>query len=680
MNPLLTPWTTPFELPPFDRIKAEHFAPAFETTLAENKAEIEAIAGQDAEPTVENTLDAMEISGKSLSKVASVFFNLSGADTTKQLQAVERDIAPVLSRHNSEIIFNADLFARFDVLLKNIDSLELTGEQRRVLERYHAMFVRAGARLEGDDRKRMADINQRLAVICTQFSQNVLKDEADYELVLDSEADLEGLPGFVRAAAAQAAADRGHAGKYAITLSRSIIVPFLQFSKRRDLREIAFKAWSSRGENPGETDNRAIIAEIVGLRAEKARLLGYDTFAAYKLDDQMAKSPQAVRDLLEEVWKPARAQAMAESDKLQAMVRAEGGNFEIEPWDWRYYSEKVRKAEHDLSEEEIKPYLQLDNMIAAAFDTATRLFGITFEERKDLKLYHRDLRAFEVKNRAGEHIALFLGDYFTRSSKRSGAWMSAFRSQEKLAGDIRPIIVNVMNFARGAAGEPVLLTFDDAATLFHEFGHALHGMLSNVTYPFVSGTSVARDFVELPSQLYEHWLSEPQVLQKYALHHETGEAMPKDLLDRLLAAKNFNQGFQTVEYVASALVDLELHLLSGAENFDASAFEKKVLADIGMPRQILMRHRTPHFSHVFSGDGYSSGYYSYMWSEVMDSDAFDAFTETGDIFHGETAQKLHDHIYSPGGSIDPAELYTSFRGRMPKIDALLEHRGLRKVA
>jgi len=387
-----------------------------------------------------------------------------------------------------------------------------------------------------------------------------------------------------------------------------------------------------------------------------------------------------VRALLTEVWQPARAQALVECGKLQEMVRSEGGNFDIEPWDWRYYSEKVRKAEHDLAEEEIKPYLQLDKIIEAAFDTATRLFGVTFEEQKGLKLYHPDVRAFEVKDRDGKHIALFLGDYFARPSKRSGAWMSGFRSQEKLSGDIRPIIVNVMNFAKSAEGQPTLLTFDDALTLFHEFGHALHGMLSNVTYPFVSGTSVARDFVELPSQLYEHWFSETEVLEKYALHHETGEPMPKDLLDRLLAAKNFNQGFQTVEYVASALVDLELHLLTGADGFDAGEFEKKVLADIGMPRQIIMRHRTPHFAHVFSGDGYSSGYYSYMWSEVMDADAFDAFSEAGDIFDEAIAKKLHDHIYSAGGSIDPAELYTAFRGRMPKIDALLEHRGLKKVA
>lgn len=680
MNPLLTSWTTPFELPPFDQIAPEHFAPAFETALTKSRAEIDAIADQDAEATFENTIDALELSGKALTDIALVFFNLTGADTNEALQAVERDIAPVLAKHSTDTLFNAALFGRMEALMAQRQTIDLTPEQARVLERYHAMFVRAGARLTGADRERMAEINQRLAVITTQFSQNVLKDEADYELILDSEADLDGLPDFVRAAAAQAAEERGHAGKYAITLSRSIITPFLQFSKRRDLREIAFKAWASRGENGGETDNRDLITEIVALRAEKAGLLGFDTFAAYKLDDQMAKTPEAVRSLLTEVWEPARAQAKVECGALQAMVRAEGGNFDIEPWDWRYYSEKVRKAEHDLAEEEIKPYLQLDNIIAAAFDTANRLFGITFEERDGLNLYHPDVRAFEVRNANGDHVALFLADYFARPSKRSGAWMSAFRSQSKIGKVVHPIIVNVMNFAKSAEGQPTLLTFDDALTLFHEFGHALHGMLSDVIYPFVSGTSVARDFVELPSQLYEHWFSEAEVLRKYALHYQTGEPMPKDLLDRLLAAKNFNQGFQTVEYVASALVDLEVHLLSETDGFDPGAFEKKVLSEIGMPREIIMRHRTPHFAHIFSGDGYSSGYYSYMWSEVMDADAFDAFTETGDIFDKETARKLYEHIYSAGGSVDPAELYTAFRGRMPKIDALLRHRGLKSAA
>ena len=675
MNPLLAPWSTPFELPPFADIEPAHFGPAFKAALAENRREIDDIANQEAAPTIENTLNALERGGRALTNVASVFFNLTGAHTNPDLQGVEREIAPVLAKHNTDTLFNEALFARFEALMERRADLDLTSEQDRVLERYHAMFIKAGARLKGADRDRMAKINQRLAVITTQFSQNVLKDEAAYELVLESDEDLAGLPSFVKAAAAEAAAERGHPGKHVITLSRSIIVPFLQFSQRRDLREQAFRAWASRGENGGDSDNREIITEIVSLRAEKARLLGFATFADYKLDDQMAKTPDNVRDLLTQVWKPARSRAAGECAKLQAMVRAEGGNFDIEPWDWRYYSEKVRKAEHDLAEEEIKPYLELENIIQAAFDTANRLFGVSFSEVEGLELYHKDVRAFEVKH-DGSPVGLFLGDYFARPSKRSGAWMSGFRSQQKLDGEIHPIIVNVMNFAKPTAGQPALLTFDDAATLFHEFGHALHGLLSNVTYPFVSGTSVTRDFVELPSQLYEHWLSEPDVLSRFALHYETGEAMPKALLDRLIAAKNFNQGFQTVEYVASALVDLELHLLDGSDAVDPAAFEKKVLDGIGMPREIIMRHRTPHFAHIFSGDGYSSGYYSYMWSEVMDADAFDAFTETGDIFDRETAKKLYDYIYSAGGSRDPADLYTAFRGRMPEIGALLRHRGL----
>ncbi|MEL7429703.1 MAG: M3 family metallopeptidase, partial [Pseudomonadota bacterium] len=452
------------------------------------------------------------------------------------------------------------------------------------------------------------------------------------------------------------------------------------FSDRRDLREKAFKAWIARGENGGETDNREIIKETLRLREERAQLLGFTSFAEFKLDDQMAKTPEAVRDLLMNVWKPAKAQAAREAEKLQELANAEGANFDIEPWDWRYYSEKVRRAEHDLDEAVLKPYIQLDKMIEAAFETANRLFGLSFKPVADIELYHPDVRAFEVTDADGNHVALFLGDYFARASKRSGAWMSGFRTQQKLKGDIRPIIVNVMNFAKAPKGEPALLTFDDARTLFHEFGHALHGMLSDVTHPMISGTAVARDFVELPSQLYEHWLSVPEILSKYAVHAKTGEPMPQALMDKLKAAENFNQGFATVEYTSSALVDLEYHTMPAGGIDDVNAVETSILEKIGMPRQITMRHRSPHFAHVFSGDGYSSGYYSYMWSEVMDADAFRAFEETGNVFDGETAHRLKEFIYSAGGSRDPAELYTAFRGKMPEIDALLEGRGLKNVA
>ncbi|MFN3130785.1 M3 family metallopeptidase [Roseibium sp.] len=675
-NPLLTDWTTPFELPPFSEIEPGHFEEAFEVSMAEARAEIDAIADQAAPATFENTVVALETSGKALSKVARTFFNLSGAHTNEALQKIERDLAPKLAKHSSDTLLNAKLYGRIAALWDEKDSLGLPPEDAKVLERYYKMFQRAGAGLEADDKARMAELSQKLATLGTSFSQNVLKDESEYQLVLETEEDRAGLPDFLVAAAAEAAKERGLDGKHVITLSRSSIEPFLQFSTNRRLREEAFKAWSARGENGGDTDNRAIIKDTLELRAERARLLGFDSFAAFKLDDTMAKTPENVRDLLTKVWTPAVARAHEEAEKLGEMAQSLGENHEIEAWDWRFYSEKVRKAEHDLDEAELKPYLQLDKIIEAAFDTATRLFGVTFRELKDMPVYHPDVRAFEVLNPDGSHKGLFLGDYFARPSKRSGAWMSAFRSQHKLNGGETPIIVNVMNFSKGASGEATLLTFDDARTLFHEFGHGLHGLLSDVTYPMISGTSVARDFVELPSQLYEHWLSEPEVLSRFAVHYKTGEPMPKALLDKLLAAANFNQGFATVEYTACALLDLELHLLDDPSSFDQVAFEKAELAKIGMPKAITMRHRIPHFQHVFSGDGYSSGYYSYMWSEVMDADAFGAFKEAGDIFDKDTADKLLTNIYSAGGRPDPEDAYVAFRGRAPKIDALLEGRGL----
>jgi len=675
VNPLLADWTTPFDLPPFGDIEPRFFEEAFEKAMAEAREEIDGIAGQTAEPTFENTIAALEKSGKKLTKVARTFFNLTGAHTNKDIQKIERDIAPKLAKHSSDTLLNGGLYKRIAALWDQRQALGLNSEEEKVLERYRKMFQRAGAGLSEADKKRMAEISQRLAVLGTGFSQNVLKDESDYQLVLETEEDSAGLPDFLLTSAAEAARERGLDGKHVITLSRSSIEPFLQFSTNRRLREEAFKAWSSRGENGGETDNRDIIVETLTLRAEKARLLGFENFAAFKLDDTMAKSPGNVSDLLTRVWAPAVAQAREEEIKLAEMAQKGGENHPIEAWDWRFYSEKVRKAEHDLDETELKPYLQLDKIIEAAFNTAGRLFGLTFKELHGLPVYHPDVRTFEVLDRGGNHVGLFLGDYFARASKRSGAWMSAFQSQHRLDGDVSPIIVNVMNFSKGAPGEATLLTFDDARTLFHEFGHALHGLLSNVTYPIVSGTSVARDFVELPSQLYEHWLSEPEVLAKYAVHYKTGDPMPEELLQKLLAAANFNQGFATVEYTASALLDLKLHLLSEPKGLDISAFESDELETLGMPGAITMRHRIPHFQHVFSGDGYSAGYYSYMWSEVMDADAFDAFKEAGDIFDPATSEKLLTHIYSAGGRPDPDEAYVAFRGRAPKIDALLEKRG-----
>ncbi len=666
-NALLAPWTTAFDLPPFDLIRDEDFAPAFDAGLEQARAAIAAIADNPDAPTFANTIEAMELAEATLDRVAGVFFNLSGADSNPAREALQRDLAPKLSAFSSEITNNGKLFARIETLWAARDTLGLTPEQARVLMLYRRMFVRAGAQLDGARADRMTEVKSRLAVLGTEFTQNLLADEREWFMEL-SEADLEGLPDFVVASAKAAAGERGLSGQV-ITLNRSLIVPFLQFSPRRDLRQKAYLAWVTRGANGNAHDNRAIAAEILKLRQERAQLLGYKDFASFKLETEMAGTPAAVRDLLTQVWKPARAKAEADAAILEGMMHRDGINGDLEPWDWRYYSEKRRKAEHDLDESALKPYLSLDAMIAACFDVANRLFGLEFRPL-DVALYHPDVRAWDV-TRKGRHVAVFLGDYFARGSKRSGAWCSAIRGQRKLGGEVAPVVVNVCNFAKG---DPALLSYDDARTLFHEFGHALHQMLSDVTYGFISGTSVARDFVELPSQLYEHWLEVPEVLAKHARHWKTGEPMPKDMLDRLLAAGTYDQGFATVEYVASALVDLAFH--EGEPPADPLAKEAEVLEAMGMPHAIRTRHATPHFAHVFAGDGYSSGYYSYMWSEVMDADAFAAFEEAGDAFDPTTAEKLERFILSAGGSREADELYTEFRGRMPGVEPLLKGRGL----
>jgi peptidyl-dipeptidase Dcp len=675
-NPLLQPWTGPFQVPPFDLIEPGHYRPAFDSALAENVAEIAAIANNAEPPSFDNTILALERAGEQIDKVCAVFFNLAGSDTSDEIQAIEREMAPVLSRHYSAIYLNADLFRHIDDLWARRESLGLDAEQARVLERYHTIFSRAGGGLPEAAKERLAAISERLATLGTQFGQNVLADERAYELVLDGPEDLAGLPDTLVSAAAAAAEVKGKQGLHVITLSRSSIEPFLQFSARRDLREAAFHAWARRGENGGETDNREIISEMVALRTERAKLLGFGNFAAFRLADSMAKTPQAARALLQSVWEPAKARAAREERALQEFVHAEGGNFTIEPWDWRYYAERRRKAAFDLDEAEIKPYFQLDLMVEAAFYTASQLFGISFTPRPDISLYHRDARAWEVKDASGAPVALFIGDYFARGSKRSGAWMSSFRSQQRLDGQVLPVVVNVMNFAKAPDGEASLLSFDDARTLFHEFGHGLHGMLSDVTYPLLSGTSVSRDFVEFPSQLYEHWLEEPALLRRFALHRDTGEPMPEALLHRLLDARNYNQGFATVEYTASALVDLDLHEQASTGPVDVTSFEREALDKLGMPRGIIMRHRTPHFQHIFSGDGYSASYYAYLWSEVLDADGFDAFHEAGDIFDAATAKRLRDHVYSAGNKAGPEAAYRAFRGRDPSSGALLRKRGL----
>jgi peptidyl-dipeptidase Dcp len=661
--------------PPFDRIAPEHFLPAFEQAFADHAAEIAAIVNDPALPDFANTITALERSGKLLSKVASVFYDLVSAHSNPAILEIDTDVSMRMARHWNPIMMNAVLFGRIAALHDGRAELGLSTEQMRLLERTYTRFRRSGAGLDDAAKTRMAEINERLAQLGTAFSHHLLGDEQDWFMEL-GENDLDGLAESFVAAARASADERGMPGKAIITTSRSSMEPFLKSSARRDLREKAYRAFIQRGNNGNANDNNAAIVEILKLREETAHIMGFATFAAYRLEDSMAKTPEAVRGLLERVWKPARARALADRDALQGLIAEEGGNFELAAWDWRYYAEKLRQRRANFDDAAIKPYLALDNMIAAQFDVATKLFGVTFAERHDVPVWHPDVRVWEVKDAQGRHKALFYGDYFARPSKRSGAWMTSLRDQQKLDGDIAPQILNICNFPRGTDGEPSLLSPDDARTLFHEFGHGLHGMLSNVTYPSLSGTSVFTDFVELPSQLYEHWQERPEVLQQFARHYQTGEALPDDLLKRFIAARKFNQGFGTVEFVSSALLDLEFHTQPASAAADVAAFEKKELEKIGMPAEIAMRHRPTQFGHIFSGDHYAAGYYSYMWSEVMDADAFGAFEEAGDIFDPAVAKRLHDDIYAAGGSVDPEAAYVAFRGRPPEADALLRRRGL----
>ena len=666
-NPLLTDWDTPFQIAPFDRISDDDFAPAFEQALTQDMTDALAVAQNPDAPSFANTIEALMSTGQQLDKVLSTFYTIAGADSNAAREALMRDFSPKLSAHSSEIYSNKALFAGIDALWTAQDTLDLDDEQARVLMLTHRNFIRAGAGLTGAAEVRMKEIKERLAVLGTEFSQNLLADEREWQMEL-SDSDIEGLPEFLKAAAKAAGREKGVEGAI-ITLSRSLVVPFMQFSPRRDLRETAYKAWAARGANGGATDNRELAREMLALRQEMANLLGYPDFASFKLETEMAKTPGNVRQLLDDVWAPAKARAEQDAEVLTAMMHADGLNGDLEKWDWRYYAEKRRKAEHDLDEATLKPYFQLDRMIDAAFDCAVRLFGLNFKP-VDIPLYHPDCRAWEV-TRGGKHIALFIGDYFARGSKRSGAWCSAMRSQAKLPKAQAPIVINVCNFAKS---DPALLSYDDARTLFHEFGHALHQMLSDVRYEMVSGTSVPRDFVELPSQLYEHWLEVPEVLQNFATHVDTGAAMPADLLEKVLKAATFDMGFQTVEYVASAMVDLEFHTQDVPE--DIMERQSDILNGMGMPPAIGMRHATPQFGHVFSGGYYASAYYSYMWSEVMDADAFAAFEEKGDAFDPNLAKSLEANILSRGGSEDPEALYLAYRGRLPEVEALLKGRGL----
>lgn len=670
-NPFFQTWSTPYGAPPFAEIETSHFKPAYLEALARHRAEVDAIANTDLAPTFENTIAALERSGQLLRRVEMVFGQLSSAATNDELQAVEREIVPLVARHWNGIFLDPKLFARIDALHDKRDSLGLDPESLRVLERYHLDFVRAGARLDPAQRERFAAIVEELASLGTQFGQNVLADEDEIVIAL-TEAEVAGLPEFARASAAELARDRKLNAPYAVTPSRSSVEPVLHFAKDRGVREKVWRAFVKRGANGNKNDNSKVIEKIVALRAELAGLLGYPSYAAYKIADSMAGTPEAARGLLEQVWAPGRARAEADRDALQELAKADGQAAPLEAWDWRYYAEKLRLARYDFDENELKPYFELGKVVDAAFYTASRLFGLSFNPRTDIDGYHPDVKVWEVL-RDGKVIGLFYGDYFARPGKRSGAWMTSFREQSRLDGEQIPFIVNTCNFSKPPEGEPALLSQDEARTVFHEFGHGLHGLLSNVTYPRISGTNVVRDFVELPSQLFEHWLSTEPVLERLT-HYQTGAAIPPELLKRLEAARKANTGFETVEFVSSALLDMDYH--SRPMETDVAAFEARTLSEIQMPREIALRHSSTHFLHLFSGDGYAAGYYSYLWSEVLDADGFGAFKEAGDPFDPAVADRLYRYIYSTGGSLDFAEAYRSFRGRDPDVQGLLEKRGL----
>ncbi|MBL8362336.1 MAG: M3 family metallopeptidase [Rubrivivax sp.] len=680
-NPLLQDWTTPHGLPPFEAIRAEHFEPAFAAAMQAHRAELDAIAGLTEPPTFDNTLAAFDRGGRLLARLLATFYNLTASETSPALQQVQRQLAPVLAAHSSAVYMHAGLFARVDALHARRQSLGLSGEALRLLERVHLDFLRAGAKLEPAAQQRYAEVMKELAALTTRFAQNVLHDETEHVLTLSDEAALAGLPGFVRDAARQAAADRGLPG-HVITLSRSHVVPFLTFSSRRDLRERAWRAWTSRGEHPGEHDNREVARQILRLRVEQARFHGHESYADYALADTMAARQEAVQALFDQVWPRALEAVRGEEQALRAAMAAAGlpPDSPLEPWDWRYWAEKVRVARYALDDAEVKPYFQLERVVEAAFDCAQRLFGLTFRARADIPVYHPDVKAYEVYDARQALVGIFLQDNFARPTKRSGAWMSNLRWQHRNlpgGGAQLPVILNNNNFAKGAPGAPTLLSLDDARTLFHEFGHGLHGLLSSVHYERLSGTQVLRDFVELPSQIFEHWIAEPEVLRRHARHCETGATIPDELIERLHAARRFNQGYETVRYTASAIVDMAVHARTeGEPPADLCAFEAEVLARIGAPHAAGLNHRLVHFQHLFSGSGYAAGYYVYLWAEVLDADGYDAFVEAGNPFDSQLADRLRRFIYASGNSLEPGNAYASFRGRSAKVEPLLRKRGL----
>jgi len=674
-NPLLENWAGPYGgVPPFDRVKIEYFKPALETAMAENLLEVERIANDKAAPTFANTIVAMERAGQTLDRVSTIYGVWGSTMANPEFQVVQREMAPKLAAFNDKIAQNEPLFKRVQAVYNSPAKKKLTPEEQRLTWLYYTNFVRSGAKLDAQAKARLSQINQQLAGLFTKFSQNVLAEETDQFILLKEEGELAGLPQSLRDAAAAAATTKKQSG-WVIMNTRSSVDPFLTYSDRRDLREKAWRMFINRGDNGDEHDNNATISEILQLRAERAKLLGFPTHAHWRLENSMAKTPERAMELMEAVWKPAVARVHEEVKDMQALADKEGAKIKIEPWDYRYYMERVRKERYDLDQNAVKPYLQLDKLREAIHWVAGELFNFKFTPATNVPVAHTDIRVWEVTDKtSGKHIGLWYFDPFARAGKRSGAWMNAYRTQERVDGEVTTIVSNNANFVKGKPGEPLLISWDDASTMFHEFGHALHGLNSNVKYPSLSGTAVARDYVEFPSQLMEHWLSTPEVLNRFAVHYQTGKPIPQELVDRIKKSATFNQGFITVEYLAAALVDMKLHL-AGSQKIDADKFEKETLEQLGMPNEIVLRHRLPHFLHIFSGDSYSAGYYSYLWSDVITADAFGAFVEGGGPYDKKVAERMRKYIFSVGNTIDPAEGYRNFRGRDPKIEALMKKRG-----
>lgn len=674
-NPFFAEFDTPFGVPPFDRIKPAHFMPAFEEGMKQQQAAIARIVAEEQPPTFANTLEPLEYSGLFLSNVRAVFSNLVSADTNEALQAVEKEVTPLLSKHADDILLNARLFERVKAVYDQRGDLPLSPEQRRLLEETYLDFARNGVALPADKQDELRKLNGRLSLLGVQFSNNLLAETNDLKVLVENEAELKGLPAAVVASAADAAAKAGQQGKWLFSADRSMLIPVLTFADDRSLRERLHNAYVVRGDRDNEHDNKAITAEMAKLRIERAKLLGYKHHADYVLEKRMAKTAEQVYGLMDRMWEPALNRVKQEAADLQKMIEEEGGDFELQPWDWWYYAEKLRQQRYQLSEADLKPYFELKNVRDGAFDVLTRLYGVKFIERRDLPKYQDDVETFEVTAADGKHLGILYMDYHPRAGKRPGAWKSNYREQYR-QGDksVTPVVVNVFNFPRATADSPALLSLEEVETLFHELGHGIHGLLSNVTYPGLSGTKVARDFVELPSQVLENWATHPDVLRLYARHYRTGEAMPDALIEKIQKSQTFNQGFVTIEYLSAAYLDMGYHTMTDEQApLDVKTYEKELLTRIGMVPQIVVRYRTPYFLHIFR-HGYEAGYYSYLWSEVIDADAFEAFAQRG-VFDAKTAAAFHREILARGNTEDPMAMYVKFRGREPQLEPLLKRRG-----